>query len=45
MRKGQLEDMIENIKEKNYIDTEIYPSAIRRRVERHSLQSHYVTGG
>ena len=45
MRKGQLEAIIQEVKVKNDIDSEISPSAIRRRLERNSLQSHHVAGG
>ena len=45
MRKGQLEEIITKIKQKNNIDAEILPSAIRQRVERNSLQNHQVAGG
>ena len=45
MRKGQLKDIITQVKSKKGIDIEILPSAIRRRLERKSLQSHHVAGG
>ena len=45
MRKGQLVEIIEEVKERNDIKSEISPSTIRHRVERISLQSHHVGGG
>ena len=45
MRKGQLKEIITQVKSKKGIDIEILPSAFRRRLERKSLRSHHVVGG
>ena len=45
MRKGQLEEIIEQVKADKGIESGILPSTIRRRLERNSLQSHHAAGG
>ena len=45
MRKGQLEEIIEQVKADKGIESDILPSAIRWRLERNSLRSHHVAGG
>ena len=42
MRKGQLEEIIQQVKAHKGIKSDILPSAIRRRLEFNSLRSHHV---